>query len=347
MWTVTPGTSTAGKAFAKPAVARVQISGSERYVVIAGTGVDSSDSSKGKIVAGYDLITGSLLWQFQMACPLTSDITVFETDDTGELGTPTLDGYIDRAVFADQCGNVYKINPAQSLGGAYLGNTGYGSILAATTTTNVKEYALFSVASTSGALGSARPIAGTIGARTDNSTRMVLFFGTGGVESYAATNANAFYAIYADTGAIRSKFMGTCNAAGNCEKFYGGTLVSSTQVIFTRSTDPAVGTGTCDIGSSTVQAIELDADASKNFVSDFALGVSSSVMSAMYGDAGAIYFATMSGTVARIGTPRAATAGGDSSKGVTQGMGIGDNGTAGNVTGSTAPFTLMGWRVVL
>ncbi|HEV7555765.1 MAG TPA: hypothetical protein VGO00_09940, partial [Kofleriaceae bacterium] len=347
MWTVTPGTSTAGKAFTKPAVARVQISGAERYVVVAGTGVDSSDTSKGRVISGYDLVTGALLWNFQMKCALTSDISVFETDDSGEPGSPTLDGYIDRAVFADNCGYVYKINPAQSLSGANMDNTGYGSILANTTTDGKKVYAVFSVASTAGALGSQRPIAGTIGARTDNSTRMVLFFGTGGVESFSSTKSNAFYAVYADTGAIRSTFLGTCNSSGNCEKFYGGTVVSATQVIFTRSIDATVGTGTCDLGSSTVQAIELNADAQQKFVSDFALGVSSALESAIYGDAGALYFATMSGSVARIGTPRSSAAGGDTAKGVTQGQGIGDTGTAGNTTGSTAPFTLMGWRVVL
>jgi hypothetical protein len=51
-------------------------------------------------------------------------------------------------------------------------------------------------------------IAGTLAARTDSTTPMVLFFGTGGIESVPATSANAFFAIYADTGAIRSKVHG-------------------------------------------------------------------------------------------------------------------------------------------
>jgi hypothetical protein len=38
-------------------------------------------------------------------------------------------------------------------------------------------------------------------------------------------------------------------------------------------------------------------------------------MSSMYGDAGTVYFATMSGDVARIGAPRSSTGGGDTAKG--------------------------------
>jgi hypothetical protein len=349
MWSATPGQGEAGLAFAKPALARVSINNTERYVVIAGTGIDFADTLglKGRELAGYDLVTGTLLWKFQMKCPLTSDITAFETDDAGEPGTPTLNGFIDRAVFADQCGYVYKIAPGQDLGGNYMDNTGYGPILANTSPDGKPQYAIFSTTSTTGAIGSQRPIAGTIAARTDQTTRMVLFFGTGGVESFDESKQNAFFAVYADNGTVRSKFNGTCNGLGICEKFYGGTVVTPTQVIFTRTTDPQIGTGTCDPGSSTVTAFELNSDVSGNFVQDFALVVSSAVMTAMYGDAGAIYFATLSGDVARIGTPRAANAGDDTNNGVTQGMGVGDNANAGQTLGTTTPFTLMGWRVVL
>ncbi len=56
---------------------------------------------------------------------------------------------------------------------------------------------------------------------------------------------------------------------------------------------------------------------------------------------------TLSGDVARIGTPRASNAGDDTNNGVGQGMGVGDNANAGQTLGTTTPFTLMGWRVVL
>jgi type IV pilus assembly protein PilY1 len=348
MWSATPGTSEAGQAYAKPSVVRVKISNAERYLVIAGSGVDYTDllDLKGRVVSAYDLTTGSLLWKFQAKCPLTSDITSFETDDTGEPGNPKLDGFIDRIVFGDKCGYVYKVDPGVDLAGGYLTNTGMGSIAATTTPDGKTEYALFSTKLTSGALGSDRTIGGTIAARTDATTRMVLLFGTGGLESVPATSANAFYAVYADTGAIRSKALGTCTL-GVCEKFYGGVVVTPQQVIFTKTVDPAIGTNSCDSGSSTVSGVQLTAGTGTNFTTDFNLGVNSAVMGSLFGDAGAIYFATISGDVARIGTPRSSSAGGDTSAGVKQGMGAGDTASGGAGVGMTSPFTLMGWRVVL
>jgi hypothetical protein len=70
-------------------------------------------------------------------------------------------------------------------------------------------------------------------------------------------------------------------------------------------------------------------------------------MGGLYGDAGAVYFATIAGDVARIGTPRAASAGGDTAAGRTQGIGAGDVSSTGATVGMTQGFTLMGWRVVL
>lgn len=348
MWSATPGDGDAGQAYIKPAVARVQIGGVERYLAIAGTGIDYTDTlgQKGRVVSGYDLVNGTLLWKFQAKCPVTSDITVFETDDTGEAGAPALDGYADRIVFADNCGYVYKLAPGVNLSGGWLANTGMGSILANTTPDGKAQYALFSTKLSSGALGQDRPISGTIAARTDGTTRMVLFFGTGGLENVSANVTNGFYALYADTGAIRSKLIGTCNAKG-CEKFYGGTIVTPEQVILTRTTDPVIGSGTCDLGSSTVQALVLDGNGTQNFLSSFTLAVSSAVMGALYGDAGAIFFATLSGDVARIGTPRAGSAGADTAANYQQGTGSGDVPATGTQVGTNSAFTMMGWRVVL
>ncbi|HEU0029744.1 MAG TPA: hypothetical protein VFQ53_03855 [Kofleriaceae bacterium] len=348
MWSATPGDGEAGHAFSKPAVARVLINNAERTFVIAATGIDFADTldQKGRVVSAYDITNGQLIWKFQTKCPVTSDITVYETDDTAEFGRPTLNGFADRVIFADKCGYVYKLAPGVDLAGAWYENPNFGTILANTTPNGKKQYALFSTKTTAGALGQDRPITGTLAARTDSSTRMVLFFGTGGLEQVSATAVNEFYAIYSDTGSIRSKLTGACTPGG-CEKFYGGTIVTPEQVILTKTIDPPIGTGTCSTGSSTIQALKLDADTSNAFVTDFTLAVSSAVMGALYGDAGAIYFATLAGDVARIGTPRAANAGGDSQAGVTQGMGTGDYGTGTDQVGTTEPFTLLGWRVVL
>jgi hypothetical protein len=348
MWSATPGDGEAGQAFAKPVVARVVIANAERYLVIAATGIDFNDTldEKGRIVSAYDALTGELMWKFQTKCPVTSHIATFETDDTGEAGAPTLNGFTDRVVFADKCGYLYKLAPAVDLDGAFYENTDTGSILANTTADGKKQYAIFSTKTTTGALGQDRPIAGTLAARTDNSTRMVLFFGTGGLEQVSASATNEFYAVYADTGEIRSKLTGACTANG-CEKFYGGIIVTAEQVIFTKTIDPAVGASSCDFGSTTVSFVPLNADASGDFAAGTDLAITSAVMGSLYGDAGAIYFATLAGEVARIGTPRAPSAGGDTAAGVTQGMGVGDQGADGAQIGTTEAFTLVGWRIVL
>lgn len=348
MWSATPGLGEAGQSYAKPTVVRVLLNNAERYFVIAGTGVDYTDTQnlKGRTVSAYDLLNGQLMWKFQAKCPVTTDVAAFETDDALEIGGPTLNGYIDRVVFADKCGYVYKLDPAADLAGGWYQNTGMGLLPANTTPDGKIQYALFSTSLTVGALLAERPIAGTLAARTDTTTRMVLFFGTGGIESAAATSANAFFAIYADTGAIRSKVLGTCNN-GTCEKFYGGVVVTPSQVLFTKTVDPAIGTNACDTGSSTISGVQLNAGTGTNFTSDFNLAVSSAVMGGLYGDAGAIYFATLAGDVARVGTPRAATAGGDTLANRSQGMGVGDQASGGQQVGTTSGFTLMGWRVVL
>lgn len=348
MWSATPGLGEAGQAYAKPAVVRVLINSAERYLVVTGTGVDYTDTQnlKGRTVSAYDLLTGTLMWKFQAKCPVTTDVSSFETDDIGEPGGPTLNGYIDRVVFADMCGYVYKIDPGVDLAGNWYQNTGMGTFAVNTTPDGKIEYALFSSRLTANGLGSDRAIAGTIAARTDSTTRMVLLFGTGGIESVPSTSANAFFAVYADTGAVRSKVLGAC-AGGTCEKFYGGVVVTPQQVLFTKTVDPAIGTNACDPGSSTISGVDLNAGTGTNFTSGFNLGVSSAVMGGLFGDAGAIYFATISGDVARVGTPRASTAGGDTLSGQKQGMGVGDQATGGQTVGTTSGFTLMGWRVVM
>ncbi len=69
-------------------------------------------------------------------------------------------------------------------------------------------------------------------------------------------------------------------------------------------------------------------------------------MGALYGDAGALYFATLSGDVSRIGTPRAANAGDDSNSASPppQFGGVSEGGT-GSV-GSADALALLGWRQV-
>jgi len=344
MWSQQPGGASAGSAMSKPGVARTSIAGTETYVVVTGTGINAADSSKGKVVVGYNLETGALLWQFEMQCPLTSDVTIFETDDAGEPGSPTIDGFADRAVFADECGYVYKINPGQNLAGGYMDNTGYGPISVGALH-GVNRYALFSTQLTAGAIGGQRPIANTIGAITDATTDMVLFFGTGGLQNFNTTQSNEFYAVYAKNGTIRNKLTGSCTLSGGvtrCEKFYGGVVVTPDNVILERTVDPIVGGGSCDLGSTHIQSYSLNSFSSLTFdISQINSQPIAAVAGPLYGDAGALYFATVGGQIERIGQPRAATAGGDTAAGI----GVG-NGTPQDM-GTNTPFTLMGWRVVL
>lgn len=339
LWSHQPGGADAGKAISKPGIARTKIAGVEKFVVVAGTGIYGTDTTKGRVVSGYDLETGTLLWKFELECALTSDIAIFDTDDIGEANAPLVDGITDRAVFADACGYVYKIDPGQNLSGGYMANPGMGTISLGTSN-GAARYALFSTQTTTGALGEQRPIVGTIGARTDSTTDMVLFFGTGGLDSYDPTKVNELYAVYAKNGALRNKVTGSC-VSGRCEKFYGGVVVTPDSVIVQRSIDPVIGSGTCDFGTSRVQSYALNAPYAPKFDIDDIGGVPIAASSGpLYGDGGALYFATISGEIKRLGQPRATTAGADTAAGLGQG-----NATPETTTSSG--MVLLGWRNVL
>jgi hypothetical protein len=345
LWSHQPGDAAAGKATSKPGIARVKIGDQERFIVVAGTGANVTDSSKGKIVVGYDLETGVRVWKYEMNCALTSDIVVLETDDESlyEPGSPEIDGFTDRVLFADACGYVYKIDPAQDLAGGFMGNPGFGPIPLAPKNGRVRS-ALFGTGITVGALpsGQQRPIVGTIAARADTTTDMVLFFGTGGLESQSPTLVNEFYAVYAKDGSLRNKLTGSCTG-GRCEKFYNGVVVTPTSVIVQRSVDPVIGGGTCDFGSSKLQSYGLNNPFSQIFeLTGSQTSPYRAVTGPLYGDAGALYFATVAGSIERIGTPRSAVAGGDSASGSLHLLGGAEPATYVN-----APFTLLGWRTIL
>lgn len=353
MWNVVPGDADAGQANAKVAMARVLIAGTERYIAIAATGIafdnPTAPYTKGRIVSAYDVATGEHLWKFQAQCAVTTDVTVFETDDELEPGAPTVNGFMDRVVFADACGYVYKLDPARDLDGEWNVNTGMGTIAiddAGTAPDQVPQYALFSTELSANALGEASPIAGTLAVRADATTRVAIFFGTGGLENHPVSEANEFYAIYADNGAMRSKLAGACNS-GRCEKFYGGAVVTADQVIITRTVDPDVASSSCDVGSTKVTGLDLDADADGDFTTDFETTVGSAVMGALYGDAGAVYFATLGGDLSRIGTPRAAAAGDDSTSSTPPSpYGYGNENSSADQVGTNTPLALYGWRQV-
>jgi len=347
LWETLPGDDLVGAGQAKPAVARVRIGGAEHFIAILATGPARDNPSKpytkGRDVVAIDIATGQRVWRFRTACPVTGDPVVFETDDEAEPSGAELDGFIDRVVLADSCGYVYKVDPGVSLTGSgaadgWIDSRDFGTISTGTTDpAGHAVEALFSTRYTSGAIGAERPIAGTIGTRIDNTGRVVLFFGTGGLENYDPAKQNEFYAVYADTGEIRNKLVGACTG-GRCEKFYGGVVVSTEQVLLTRAIDPPIGTQTCELGNSDVTGLDLD-----DLQVQLSVTTGSASVSSLFGHGGAVYFTTLGGDVVRVGTPVASEAGGEPQGGATGG----DNGGQNGQGTQSGPLGILGWRQVL
>ena len=114
-------------------------------------------------------------------------------------------------------------------------------------------------------------------------------------------------------------------------------MVSSEQVIITQSTDPPVGTGTCEFGSSKVIGLNLS-----TLEEEFSATTSSATVSSLYGDGGAIYFATLAGDIVRLGTPRAENAGDDSVSGA--GNGTADSNSHDSSTSDDGALRVLGWK---
>ena len=312
-------------------------------MIIAGTGIAFDDPLKGRVVAAYDAETGDLFWQFQTRCALTTAITVFETDDEGEPApgagqSPlTLDGYMDRAVFADRCGYIYKIDLTRETAGGW--NPGIGGILV-DVVAGTQLKALFQ---TAGGL----PVTGNIGARAlldDDTTRVSLFFGTGGLEDAPPFPQNTFYVIsaspdnVADTDPanliLDATIKGTCAEPSRCEKFYGGVRLNPEQVIFTRVLEPVIGNPFCDPGQTTIEVREITGDVSSpNFMEEsFTTTVDGMITSPLTARGNAIYFTDSRGRVNSVGDPQAPNTG----FGPDEGSGADTN----------APMLLLGWRQV-
>jgi hypothetical protein len=370
LWEIVPGAPDSGLAFSKPVLVRTHdtdppSSLNGRFLAVMATGIDPGDPTPpftaGRRVVAVDVATGSVVWHFDAKCAVTSDILAFETDDLGEsvrilpfppgTGEP-IDGFVDRIVFADYCGYLYKLDPNEtpganrfitSIGAVNTGETdGDGNPVNALFWTGADMPAAAGNgldAFGAGATGEVRPIVGTIAGRPDGTTRMVLFFGTGGLESFDPSLPNEFYAIYADTGEVRTKFVGTCTGTpGNCQKFYGGTVVTESQVIVTISSDPING-ASCDLGESETKVFSLDDVLTDgNFDEQASSGLNgSAAVSPVFGADNAIYLATLDGSIVRLGTPTQTAPGGVPP----QGVGTGDGYIKGDI------LAVSGWRQVL
>ncbi|WP_428261891.1 FG-GAP-like repeat-containing protein [Haliangium sp.] len=375
LWHATPGASEAGLGLSRPTIARVLIGGNERFIAIAGTGYGADPvRPSGRVVAAYDVTDGTLLWRFMARCAVTTHITAFETNDEPGAGNPQLDGFMDRVVFGDQCGYVYKLDPAQDLSGGWNGNPNFGAI-PTDLVDGVQMFALFATSAQPEAGNLELPIAGNIAVRAipdqaTATTRSALFFGTGGIESADPFNQNVFFVLFADdttldtppgppfTAAparVASFFRGVCAADLRCEKFYGGITLTGGQVVFTRVLDPPVGDTAgvgSDPGQTIVQAIDVTALLDASFDADDPLfdldsfGVSYTVGAAsfspvtMYGDA--VYVLTSLGRAEVMGTPRAQQAGQDSSGNALTATTTDPEG----IVNIEAPMRILGWQQV-
>ncbi len=313
-----PGNSTT-----KAAVIRVEKAGvpEGKFMIVAASGL-GSNANDGRRIVGRD-INGAVQWFFDAACSITTDISAYETDDGLAFGAGIIDGFTDKIVFADFCGYVYIIDvnsaikepltpPVQA---SSLGTIDTG--LDGADTSDIT--AVFSTASTANALGSAKEIVGGIAVRADATTRLVLYFGTGGHEGVSPSLVNEFYAVYADDGSVRSKFTGGCGADG-CEKFYGGTVVTETQVIFTATTDPPGG---CNAGQTRLILADATAgDGGLGFTVDNSLLITQAITAPVFAAANAIYVTTLAGRVQSFGQTSAADPGSDPGQAGTTGDGI-------------------------
>jgi hypothetical protein len=345
---VTPSlTYDPGLALNRPAIARVEFSETDdRYMVIAGTGLSYNDPERlgenGRIVMAYDAQTGALYWKFRTLCPLTTAITVFETNDQGEPGPPDLDGAMDRAVFGDYCGNIYKIDLTAERNGGWTSGIGTRS---AGAVDGVSMFALFQT-------DDARPVTGNIGVRAVvdvDTTRVALFFGTGGLDEYPPYLQNTFYAMAAapddvTAGAepeVFERIEGDCPTAASCEKFYGGVRVNPVQVFFSRVLEPSIGSGTgCESGRTIIEARSLVGDIETAIGQQplgFPVTVDAVMTNALSGSGPTFVFLTQGGEKAFVGP-----------EGVGPGPGSATV-TADQVSlaaKANAPMLILGWRQV-
>jgi hypothetical protein len=347
-----------GLALNRPAIARVQLGTSnERFMVIAGTGLSYDDPERidqnGRIVAAYDAETGALYWKFKTMCPLTTAISVFETNDQGEPGSPDLNGFMDRAVFGDRCGYIYKIDLTAEIAGGWT--RGIGAI-PTESVDGVQLSALFRT-------DNGRPVTGNIAVRAvvdADTTRVALFFGTGGLDEQQPFLDNTFYALAAapeeptDTdprNLVFQKILGSCPTATSCEKFYGGARVSPLKVIFTRVLEPPIGVGaaSCDTqpGRTVIEARSLVGDVTTALTQqppDFQPVTVNAVMTNPLSGSGPTFaFVTQEG--------EARQAGGDvNGDGVSDTISTGSNRATADQASFAAkrnsPMLILGWRQV-
>ncbi len=275
----------------KPVIARVKQNGAEKFIAVVASGIDPTNAtapwSKGRDVEALDIETGTRVWRFRAKCPVTTDLAASPVLAVG--------GFVTEVMFADYCGNVYRV-PANTVNpNGWV--TGAGSLTVGTNTDSSAIKAIFHVGGVGGIpAGEDRPIFGTLAVRqrSANDPSVSMYFGTGGFESFDPSKQNAFIEIDSATGAVLNTIPGTCSG-GRCDKFYGGIVITPTQVFLTRARDAVAGSPTCDRGSSQIAAVDLNFAAITTIAS-----FTSSIQSAVFGSSDGIYATNLGGEVIRV-----------------------------------------------
>ena len=320
-----------GSTYSKPTVVRTKVNNAETWMAIFASGPGAA--GQGAVVYALDLSSGALLWKFDIGDPtayVSSDITASETDD--EAST-SVDGYIDRVFFADNKGRVWKLDPGAAVHGVM-------DSVDSSVDVGLPHRALFATKVTPGALGVERAIAGTLTAATDASNRLVVYFGTGGTEDTPAGAQNAFYAVYADTGDVRSKLDASTGLAAGV-KFYGGVIYQSGQIVFTQGQDLS-GLGLCAPTAGSIVAIDAN-----TFATEFVTATDSKIVAPVFAQNGEVYTVTLKGKLMASGFTGSTSTG---SAGAAAGAGTGGSPETPATTGPTDigttadPFTILSWR---
>lgn len=290
----------------KPIVARVKLNGAEKFIAVVASGIDPTNAtapwSKGRDVEALDMETGTRVWRFRAKCPVTTDL----------VANPILapGGFVSEVMFADYCGNVYRV-PADTVNpNGWV--PGAGAITVGTNADSTLIKAIFHVGGVGGIPpGQDRPVFGTLAVRQRNATdtSVSIYLGTGGFESFDPSKQNAFIEIDSGNGTVLHTIPGTCSG-GRCDKFYGGIVITPSQVFLTRARDAVAGSGTCDRGSAQIASVDLNFAAITTIAS-----FNSSIQSAVFGSSDGIYATDLGGEVIRVHAQNVGGGGGGSGSG--------------------------------
>ena len=142
---------------------------------------------------------------------------------------------------------------------------------------------------------------------------------------------NAFYAIYADSGAIRNKLdFATGVLVG--VKFYGGVIYNAGQIVFTSGRDFGVR-GLCSATAGNIIAIDAN-----TFQEQFSTPTTSKIVAPVFARGGEIYTVTLTGQLVTSSYQATSTAP------PAAGVATGPYAEAKEWGASNDPMKVVGWR---